>query len=68
MCINLLAHVPGVHGAQKRISYPLKIGVTNVVSYHLGAGTEPGSSARAISALNFRVIFPAPMTLCRTSR
>lgn len=29
MGINLLAQVPGIYGAQKRMSYPLKIGGTD---------------------------------------
>lgn len=42
--------VCSAHGGQKSVEL---LGVIDVVSYHVGTGTKPRSSAGAASALNF---------------
>ena len=42
--------VPGTQGGQKRASDPLEQKLQMVVSCHVGAGNESGSSARIVGA------------------
>lgn len=52
--VSLLVYticVPGVWGAQKRVSHPLKLELQMIGNCHVGAGNQISSSARATSAL-----------------
>ena len=44
--------MPGTRGGQESELDPLELEVQMVMGFHVGAGTESGSSARAASALN----------------
>lgn len=46
------SHVCDTHKVQKRLLDPLELELKAVVNHHMGAGTEPGTSAKVVSALN----------------
>lgn len=52
--------MPGAQRGQKRVVNLLEVELRMVMSYHMGTGTEPNSSARAVSVLIHRAISPVP--------
>lgn len=46
------SHVCDTLKVQKRLLDPLELELKAVVNHHMGAGTEPGTSAKVVSALN----------------
>lgn len=67
MCFSVYLHVclcttfvSGAFSGQMRLLGPLVLGIVNL---HVGAGTVPRSSPRAVSALSHGTISPAPIIL-----
>lgn len=46
------SHLCDTHKVQKTLLDPLELELKSVVNHHMGAGTEPETSERVVSALN----------------